>query len=176
MKTKFKKLKTLLLAVAVIAFAFVAVACGGSENSTSTDIDDYTLPPDISTDAPVENTEEVSEYVEETEVPATEPPATEPPATEPPVTENSNGIRAEFKTAMDSYEDFMNEYVDFMKKYQANPSSLSLLVDYAKYMKKYADFVKDYEAWEAEEMSNAELDYYIDVQTRVNKKLLEITG
>ena len=75
---------------------------------------------------------------------------------------------------MDSYETFMNEYVDFMKKYQDNPSDISLIGDYADYVKKYSDFVDDFEKWEDEEMNTAETAYYIDVQARVSKKLLEI--
>ena len=34
-------------------------------------------------------------------------------------------------------EPFMNDYVDFMKKYQANPTDLSLITDYATYINKY---------------------------------------
>lgn len=83
-------------------------------------------------------------------------------------------LREEFKTAMDSYEEFMCEYVDFMKEYQENPDDMSLLVAYADYMKDYTEFVEDFEKWEDEEMNAAETAYYIDVQTRVNKKLLEI--
>ncbi|MBQ2439644.1 MAG: hypothetical protein II271_00405, partial [Muribaculaceae bacterium] len=80
----------------------------------------------------------------------------------------------EFKAAMDSYEKFMDEYVDFMKKYQENLDDMSLLVAYADYMKDYAVFVGNFEKWEDEEMNAAETAYYIDVQARVNKKLLEI--
>ena len=104
-------------------------------------------------------------------------PTTEPsseattPATEDK--KDNNAIDPEFKAAMDSYEEFMDEYVAFMKKYKANPSDLSLLTDYANYMSKYADFVEDFEKWENEEMNAAETAYYIDVQARVSKKLLE---
>ena len=108
-------------------------------------------------------------------------PATQPstgPSSEAttPATEDkkdNNAIDPEFKAAMDSYEEFMDEYVAFMKKYKANPSDLSLLTDYANYMSKYADFVEDFEKWENEEMNAAETAYYIDVQARVSKKLLE---
>ncbi len=84
------------------------------------------------------------------------------------------GIDPDFKEAMDSYEAFMSDYVDFMKKYMAAPGDVSLLMDYADYMSKYSDFVEDFEKWENEEMNTAETAYYIDVQARVNKKLLEI--
>ena len=83
-------------------------------------------------------------------------------------------LSKDFKDAMDSYEKFMNEYVSFMKKYKENPSDMSLLSDYATYMSKYSDFVKDFEKWENEEMNAAETTYYIDVQARVSKKLLEV--
>lgn len=88
-------------------------------------------------------------------------------------TSNDGGLDPDFKAAMDSYESFMDEYVAFMKKYEANPSDLGLLTDYANYMSKYADFVENFEKWEDEEMNAAETAYYIAVQTRVNKKLLE---
>ena len=88
---------------------------------------------------------------------------------------NNSGIDPDFKAAMDSYEKFMDEYVAFMKKYKENPSNLGLLADYAKYMSKYADFVEDFEKLADEEMNAAETAYYIDVQARVSKKLLEIT-
>ena len=88
-------------------------------------------------------------------------------------TSNNGGLDPDFKAAMDSYENFMDEYVAFMKKYKANPSDLSLLTDYADYMSKYADFVEDFEKWEDEEMNAAETAYYIEVQARVSKKLLE---
>lgn len=88
---------------------------------------------------------------------------------------DTDEIRPEFKDAMDSYEEFMNEYIEFMKKYaDSNGNDLTLLSDYATYMSKYAEFVEDFEKWENEEMTAAETAYYIQVQTRVNEKLLEI--
>lgn len=140
----------------------------------------------IDVDAPKE--EDDSQATVPTEQPSTEPSAeaTDPPeqpSTEPtseettPATEkqeDNSAIDPEFKAAMDSYEAFMDEYVAFMKKYMANPSDLSLLADYADYMSKYAAFVEDFEKWDDEEMNAAETAYYIDVQARVNKKLLEV--
>ena len=87
-----------------------------------------------------------------------------------------SGLGKEFKAAMDSYEKFMNDYVAFMKKYQANPSDLTLLAEYSEFMSDYAKAMSDFAEWEDEEMNNEELAYYLDVQTRVNKKLLEVAG
>ena len=108
----------------------------------------------------------------------TEPTAKET-TTESTTTEKTDnlvdGMRPEFKEAMDSYETFMTDYVDFMKKIEEDPDDLSILADYADYMKKYADFSEDFEAWDDEDMNNSELAYYIDVQARVSKKLLEVS-
>lgn len=82
-------------------------------------------------------------------------------------------LRSDFKEAMDSYENFMNDYAEFMKKYKDNPTDTSLLADYADYMTKYADMVEKFDKWESEDLNDAELAYYIDVQARVSKLLLE---
>lgn len=96
-------------------------------------------------------------------------------ASSKPSTSNTNtGLDPDFKAAMDSYEEFMDDYVAFMKKYKANPNDLSLLADYSDYLSDYADFVEDFEKWDDEELNAAETAYYIDVQARVSKKLLEV--
>lgn len=126
--------------------------------------DDASTIADLSTEAPTENTKtEKEEKNTQTIV-------------EKDDTSDDGKLGKDFKTAMDSYENFMNEYVDFMKKYNENPSDLSLLSDYADYMSDYTDFVEDFEKWEDEDLNDAELAYYLDVQTRVTKKLLEITN
>lgn len=87
-----------------------------------------------------------------------------------------DGMRPEFKEAMDSYEAFMNEYCDFMKKYaESDGTDIGLLADYTDYMSKYADVVEDFETWDSEEMNTAETAYYLDIQTRIYKKLLEVS-
>lgn len=89
--------------------------------------------------------------------------------------ESADGMRTEFKEAMDSYESFMNEYCDFMKKYaESDGTEIGLLADYTKYMSKYADAMEAFEAWDSEEMNMAETAYYLEVQTRISKKLLEV--
>lgn len=111
--------------------------------------------------------------------------ATEDTTTEEITTEEStsatesglvDGMRPEFKEAMDKYEDFMNEYCDFMKKYsESGGTDLELLTDYATYMEKYSEAMKAFEKWENEEMNTKETEYYLDVQIRINEKLLETT-
>lgn len=93
----------------------------------------------------------------------------------PQIESSSQEISSDFKNAMDSYENFMNDYVEFMKKYKSNPSDIGLLGEYADYMSKYADMVKKFDEWESSDMNTAETAYYIEVQARVSKKLLEVT-
>ena len=88
----------------------------------------------------------------------------------------SDDINSDFKEAMDSYEEFINEYVDFMKKYKKNPNDISLIKNYADYMSRYAEFASDFSDWENEDLSTAEATYYIEVQSRVSKKMLEIAN
>ena len=101
--------------------------------------------------------------------------SSEPEVSEEPDT-NNEGLNHDFKAAMDSYESFMNDYVEFMKKYAASDGTdLSILADYTDYMNKYTDFVEDFEKWEDEDLNAEEIAYYLEVQTRVTEKLLEIT-
>lgn len=86
-----------------------------------------------------------------------------------------DGMRPEFKKAVDSYEEFMNEYCEFMEKYaESDGTDAGLLADYADYMSKYADMAENFEAWDDGEMNEAETAYYLDIQTRINEKLLEV--
>ena len=85
-----------------------------------------------------------------------------------------DGMRVDFKEAMDSYEDFMDEYVAFMEKYsESDGTDASLLSDYVSYMTKYAECVEKLDKWESEDMNATETAYYIQVQSRVSQKLLD---
>lgn len=130
----------------------------------------------VDIDAPSESESEVTPATDETE--AEETDETKASESETPKKDDvaDDEIRDDFKKAMDSYEEFMTEYVDFMVKYQKNPSNVKLIGEYASYMKKYNEMISDFEKWDDDkEMTTAEVAYYLDVQTRVNKKLLEIS-
>lgn len=68
----------------------------------------------------------------------------------------------------------IDEYVAFMKKYKADPTDLGILSSYSDYMKRYSEFANDFQQWESRDLSPDELSYYVDVQARVSKKILEI--
>ena len=128
-----------------------------------------------------QNIEEIELYVtrmnsysgesEETEVtePSTEAPATKPAAE----SELVDGLRPEFKQAMDAYEDFYGEYCDFMVKYKENPSDLSLLAEYADIMERAVEMDEAFREWEDEDLNNEELKYYLEVNNRVMQMLVD---
>ena len=112
-------------------------------------------------------TEEAEKATESTESPTEAP-------TESTSSNTTDDIDPDFKAAMDSYEAFFDEYVAIMKKYKANPTDLSILTDYATYMSQYADMIQKLEEWESKDLNTAEAAYYVDVQARITKKLLEV--
>ena len=85
-----------------------------------------------------------------------------------------DGMRPVFKEAMDSYEAFYDEYCDIMKRYMANPTDLGLLSSYTDMLTKASEMSEKFEAWEDNEMNEAELKYYLDVNNRVTQKLLAV--
>lgn len=131
----------------------------------------------ISLNAPQEATPEPTEEVTEapTEVPTepTEAPQETEAVAEPePVA--SDVIRPEIKEAIDSYEAFFDEYCEFMKKYEESDSNLSLMADYASYMTKYADMLQKFQAMENEDLTDAELAYYLEVSGRIMEKTAQL--
>lgn len=92
---------------------------------------------------------------------------------EPPA---ETGLRPEFKAAMDSYEAFYTEYCDILKKYMNNPSDFSILGKYMELMGKLSDMDATFDAWESEDLNSEELKYYMDVNNRVMKMILDVTG
>lgn len=85
-----------------------------------------------------------------------------------------DGMRPEFKDAMDSYEAFYDEYCDILKKYTENPSDMKLLADYTDMLAKAAEMAEKFDAWENDDLNSAELKYYLDVNNRVTQKLLDV--
>ena len=90
---------------------------------------------------------------------------------EPTHAELIDGMRPEFKEAMDSYEAYFDEYIVLMDKLEKDAGNLKLMLEYAKFMASYEDTMKKFEAWEDEDMNDAESLYYIKVQNRINEKL-----
>ena len=98
---------------------------------------------------------------------------TEDTQTDSSTVDNST-IRPEIKEAIDSYESFMNDYVEFMKKYDSADDTSSLMTQYTDFMSKYSDVESKFDDLEYDDLTDAETNYYTEVQARVANKLLEI--
>ena len=97
-------------------------------------------------------------------------------ATEANAASSTNGIRPEFKEAMDAYEAFYDEYCDFMVSYQKNPTDMKLIAQYGQLMTKMAEVNEAFEKWDESELNNEELKYYLEVSNRVMQILVDVTG
>ena len=85
-----------------------------------------------------------------------------------------DGMRPQFKEAMDSYETYYDVYCDFMKRYKENPTDLNLIAEYSDMVSQLTEMNEKLEAWNEDEMNAAELEYYLAVSSRITQKLLEV--
>lgn len=117
-----------------------------------------------------------SEPAEEvrTEEPAAEEPA---PAAETPAEESApaDGIRPEFREAMESYEAFFDEYVAFMEAVDNENTSADYLVKYYDYLAQYTETMEKLDAIDESELSPQEDILYLETMNRINVKLLQAT-
>ena len=85
-----------------------------------------------------------------------------------------DGVTPEFKATMDSYEAFFDEYVAFMKAVDENPGNLALLLQYAAMLERYTEAMEELDAMGEEELSDADMIYYVQTMARIEVKLLEL--
>ena len=77
-----------------------------------------------------------------------------------------------FREWVDEYESFINEYIEFMINY--DETDVTQLAEYAKLMEEYAEFVEATDNLKENDYSADDWKYYMDAQTRITQKLLEI--
>ena len=85
-----------------------------------------------------------------------------------------DGMRKEFKEAMDAYEAFYDEYIGILEAYKNNSSDLTILLKYGEMIDKEADMLEKFEKWDEEELNDIEKMYYLEVYNRVSQKLLNM--
>ncbi len=90
--------------------------------------------------------------------------------------DNASGIDPDFKAAMDAYEAFYDEYCDILQAYSKNPTDMTLLLEYGKLMAKAVEMDEAFEKWESEDLNSEELKYYLEVNTRVMQKMVDVMG
>ncbi len=79
----------------------------------------------------------------------------------------------EFKEAMDSYEEFFDEYIAFMERYSKSDNAAAMMMDYMRFMTQYMETIEEMEDIDTETLSEADELYYLEVYSRIMKKLVE---
>ena len=133
------------------------------------DIYDAVYDEEVDIDAIVNKTNGSTKAQEASEAPQKEE-ATETKAD----TGASDEVTPEFKELMDSYEAFVDEYCEFMEEYADSDDITGMMGEYTEYMQKLADYTEKLDAYDEDDMSDADLSYYLEVTNRCNQKLLEV--
>lgn len=108
--------------------------------------------------------------------------ATDASADQAVASADSGEVTPEFKELMDGYEAFMNSYCDFMKTYADTSNSgdmaalSAMLGDYSTLMQQEVEWLDKIDAVDQSTLSAADLNYYIEVTTRVSQRLIEVSG
>lgn len=118
-----------------------------------------------------ESDEETEKTKETEKAKPTEKP-TEKPAEKKPA--ESGEVTASFKEMMDEYESFMDSYVEFMQKYKNSDDVSGMLGDYSKMMSDYSSYMTKINAVDKSSLSAADAAYYLEVTSRVTKKLATV--
>lgn len=74
----------------------------------------------------------------------------------------------------ESYEAYIDEYCDFMERYLANPTDLNLLNEYVSIMETLDEFTTAADNYDTSDMTDAELQYYLEVTGRCTTRMLEV--
>ena len=86
---------------------------------------------------------------------------------------SSDGVTPSWKEYWDKYEEFMNEYCDFLESY--DEGDFSAMLEYFSLLEKYEEYMAEVDDVAEDDLSTADYNYYIEVMTRVNKRLAEIS-
>lgn len=127
----------------------------------------------IQLNAPNEEEPEAEEMTPEQD-PAQHAAPEEAPQVE---TETSGGAStgSDYRAMVDEWEAFMNKYCDFMETYNSDSGNVvSMALDYVDMMSQYSEWAKKMDAIDDSTLSADDVQYYIDAQARINKRLLEI--
>ena len=169
-------MRNICAAMATAFLLAMMTACGATADGMGTSAPTATsgLESGASSEAAVSEGSQSPAQAPESSVPDAAPPAA---GAESGAALSDEAIRPEFQQAMDSYEAFFDEYCDFMQRYsESDGTDLGMLADYADMMEQYAQVTSDFSNWNSDDLTTAELSLYLDVQTRVNQKLLELSA
>ena len=75
---------------------------------------------------------------------------------------------------MDAYEAFYQEYCDFLKNFDEDSADLTILTKYYQLIDELEEMDESFEEWEDEDLNDEELQYYLDVNSRVLQMLADV--
>lgn len=78
----------------------------------------------------------------------------------------------QFKKTMDDYEAFMDSYCELLEKYNADPATFS--AEYLEMSQKYITVMSELDEIDEDELTDEELQYYLEVMGRINARLAEV--
>lgn len=88
----------------------------------------------------------------------------------------SEEVSKEWKQTLDAYEAFYDEYVEFMKSYDSSTLDTETIDHYTELLKKFNTYSSELENVDEDSLSKADKEYFIEVNGRIQKKLLEVNN
>lgn len=83
-------------------------------------------------------------------------------------------VRKKFKKTMDGYLKVIKKYCKFAKKYNKKNNPKSMLKDYTELLEELTKVSKSIDKWSNSELNEAEMAYYLKIQTKATKLLAEV--
>ena len=154
----------------LLSLTLLLALTGCKKEEKETEWENEEIPAETQQQEEIQPEATVEPAAEPTPEPTEEP---EPEQTEEPVEETA-GLRPEFKEAMDSYEEYYQEYCDFMNEFSKKPDDIKLLAKSVTMMAKLEEMDEKFNAWDDADLNDEELKYYLDVQTRVMKMMIDL--
>ncbi len=174
-ENKRKKAKGIFAILVVGLMIMFTSGCGG-KTSVPSELDSSVVTSETETSKNDESSKiEQSSKKEESSKAQESSKKEEVPKQEDESQKTDNNVSTNFKETMDSYEAFIDEYVEFMNKYQESDDTAAMLADYSEFVSKYKDYATKIGEINEDELSAADLAYYIEVTGRVNSKLASIS-
>lgn len=102
------------------------------------------------------------------------------PKSEPETQESSQtpaaGIRPEFQEAMDSYLKFYEEYAAFIRTYSEQGAPAEMLPEYLRFLQTSQETMEKLDQIDDGELSDAELNLYLETTLKIQQLLMEAAG
>ena len=91
------------------------------------------------------------------------------------IVEESNEVTPSFKEQMDAYEAFFDEYIALMESVQNDPTIVTS-TKYIEFLGKYMEYTQALDNINEAELTDADYLYYLEVNTRIQEKILKASS